>query len=199
MTTRMPGLHRSRPENRPAFFFVILVLAGCLVPGCKSPQETARQDLPRETLGDFLARYEKTFDPTQYDVQIARTASLAFDDSLGKSATMTASGAPPETTAGFRVQVLTTQDIDQAVQLRDTLSMTLQEDWVYVIHDAPYYKVRVGNYIDRPSANKTVKTLIEKGYTTAWVVPDQVLKKPPPKPLPPPADQPEHPEQPQQR
>jgi hypothetical protein len=195
----MPGLHRSRPKNRPAFFFAFPVLAGCLLLGCKAPEETGRQELPRETLKDFLTRYEKTFDPTQYDVQIARTASLAFDDSLGKSATLTASSAPPETTAGFRVQVLTTQDIDQAVQLRDTLSAALQDDWVYIVHDAPYYKVRVGNYTDRPSANKTVKTLIEEGYSTAWVVPDQVLKNPPPKPLAPPANQPEHPEQPQQR
>lgn len=199
MITRMPGLHRFRTKNRPGFFFALLVLAGCLLPGCKAPEETARQELPQETLKDFLTRYEKTFDPTQYDIQIARTASLAFDDTLGKSATLITSGAPPETTAGFRVQVLTTQDIDQAVQLRDTLSLALQDDWVYIVHDAPYYKVRVGNYTDRPSANKTAKTLIEKGYSTAWVVPDQVLKNPPPKPFPPPASQSQHPEQPQQR
>ncbi len=195
----MPGLHLYRPKNKLTFFFALLALAGYFWPGCKTPEETARQELPRETLKDFLARYEKTFDPTQYDVQITRTASLAFDDSLGKSAALTTSGAAPETTAGFRVQVLTTQDIDQAVELRDTLSVALQDDWVYIVHDAPYYKVRVGNYTDRPSANKTVKILIDKGYATAWVVPDQVLKNPPPKPIPLPANQPEHPEQPRQR
>lgn len=156
--------------------------------GCSSSKEEAKE---RETLEEFLARYEKTFDPSKYPVplsieEISSKKNIAVSpfDSFYISTL-------PETLAGFRAQVMFTQDIDQAMQLRDSLNILLPDDWVYIVFDSPYYKVRVGNYLDRPSANKMVRMLIEKGFKDAWVVPDIVIKNAPPKPpvvIPSPAD-----------
>ena len=186
-------MRQFRTRSNLSSFSAFLAVAACVLVGCKAAEETGKQELPRETFKDFLARYEKTFDPSRYKVQTREAISNPQRDSAGTTFQPTRSSAAPETTAGFRVQVLTTQDIDQAMQLRDTLWITLPDEWVYVVHDAPYYKVRVGNFTDRPSANKTVKAFIEKGYSTAWVVPDQVLKNPPlrPPPILPPSTGPE--------
>jgi len=191
----MLGLHRFRTRSSLSILSAILAVAASVFVGCKAAEETGKQELPKETFKDFLARYEKTFDPSPYKVQAKELSSKPQTDSTGTTFRPTPSSAAPETTAGFRVQILTTQDIDQAMQLRDTLWVALPDEWVYVVHDAPYYKVRVGNFADRPSANKTVKTLIEKGYGTAWVVPDQVLRNPPLRPpaiLPPSTGQEQH-------
>ena len=58
----------------------------------------------------------------------------------------------------------------------------LQDQWTYVEYDALYYKVRVGNFVDRLSADNFVGILVQKDFQGPWVVPDQVLKNPPYKP-----------------
>jgi hypothetical protein len=149
-----------------------LVLAISLL-GCSSSKEETKK---KETFEEFLARYEKTFDPSKYKVPLnleeissKKNVTTSPLDSLYISTL-------PETLAGFRVQVMFTQDIDQATQMRDSLNVLLPDDWVYIVFDSPYYKVRVGNYLDRPSANKMVRVLVGKGFKDAWVVPDVVIK-----------------------
>ena len=133
------------------------------------------------TRKDFLAKYEKTFNPSDYDVDInvikaeEKKQQSEFD---GPSLLVT---ALPETILGFRIQVFLTQDIDEANSIKDTVAAQLPDEWVYVIYDSSYYKVRVGNFPDRLSANLMVKKLVSGGYNDAWAVPDYILKNPPPK------------------
>ena len=99
--------------------------------------------------------------------------------------------AVPETLAGFRVQVLLTQEIDQATHMRDSLDLLFPDEWVYIVYETPLYKVRVGNYLERPMANKMSRDLIERGFKDSWVVQDLVIKNTPRKPpvvLPTPSD-----------
>jgi hypothetical protein len=63
----------------------------------------------------------------------------------------------------------------------------LPDEWVYLVYDLPYYKVRVGNYAEKEAANESVKKLVSLGYADAWVVPERILKNPPPPPPPVPA------------
>lgn len=182
----MPGSLRSPTRNSLLESFSVLLAIAYTIGGCSGTEETERQEIPAETMKDFIARYEKTFDPSQLEVHINDQVIEEQSDSLSNRPGTPYVSVLPETTDGFRVQVITTQDIDQAIQLRDTLSAALPDDWVYVVYDAPSYKVRVGNFIERPAANKMVRILVEKGYVNAWVVPDLVLKNPPRKPPPPP-------------
>ncbi len=134
------------------------------------------------TRKNFLAKYEKTFDPTEYEIDVAiiqEEEKKLHDNLEGPSLLVT---AVPETIPGFRVQVLLTQDIDEANSIKDSVENGLSGEWVYLTYDSPYYKVRVGNFPNRLAATIILKKLVTEGYKDAWIVPDNVLKNPPPKP-----------------
>jgi hypothetical protein len=137
---------------------------------------------------EFLAASERSFQPSHYDPPME---TLQVDHRAYESDHIPADLPVPaaaETIPGFRVQVLLTQDIDQATSTRQTLAQDLPEEWVYLAFDLPYYKVRVGNYADRESANQAVRRLVSLGYPDAWVVPDKILRNPPLPPVPAPPD-----------
>lgn len=167
---------------------VFLILLSFIIAGCKGSEESGRKTESSITLQEFLARHEKSFDPTQYEVSVELIKAEDQKRSSEDVKDIVPVTAVPETIPGFRVQVLFTQDIDQATTLKDTLSVLIPDLWVYTVYEAPYYKVRIGDFLDRPSANKMVATLVEKGFKDAWVVPDQIVKNQPPKPQPPPME-----------
>lgn len=72
-------------------------------------------------------------------------------------------------TDGFRVQVLATRFIDNADSLR-VLLMNKYGLNVYVTFEAPNYKVRVGDFIDRAGADQLRKQLSANGYPSAWII-----------------------------
>lgn len=70
---------------------------------------------------------------------------------------------------GFRVQIMTTKSIQKA----DSLSLKLNSeliDSVYVIYEAPNYKVRVGDFVTRSEADLLREAMKKKGYSSAWVI-----------------------------
>jgi hypothetical protein len=70
---------------------------------------------------------------------------------------------------GFRVQVLATRDRGNAERLQNELLLTYNED-IYIIFEAPNYKVRMGNFFDRRHAESFRKTFVKKGYPSAWII-----------------------------
>ncbi len=168
----MPGWWRIL-GNKP--WLGVLLCLGC----AGSPRFVQMQE---PAVSDFLARYERMFRPADFDPDIGpllhEDLSLRHD-TIGATALITL--AVPETIPGFRLQVLLTQNIEEASGTRDTLNHLLPSEWVYTVYDAPYYKVRVGNFLDRASAGVLLKRLAGLGFKDAWTVPDNVIKNPPPK------------------
>ena len=70
---------------------------------------------------------------------------------------------------GFRVQVLATSSLENADRLRYELAIEYGKD-IYIIFEAPNYKVRIGNFIDRRLAEKLRLELINKGYPPSWII-----------------------------
>ena len=70
---------------------------------------------------------------------------------------------------GFRVQVLATSSQENADRLRYELAIEYGKD-IYIVFDAPNYKVRIGNFIDRRMAEKLRLELINKGYPSSWII-----------------------------
>jgi len=70
---------------------------------------------------------------------------------------------------GFRVQVLATSSQENADRLRDELAIEYGKD-IYIVFEAPNYKVRIGNFIDRRLAEKLRLELINKGYPSSWII-----------------------------
>ena len=70
---------------------------------------------------------------------------------------------------GYRVQVLATRYFERADSLAVIMKNTVR-DSVYVDFEAPNYKVRVGDFIDRDSAESLQQDLVQMGYNSAWIL-----------------------------
>jgi len=70
---------------------------------------------------------------------------------------------------GYRVQVLATRYFERADSLAVIMKNTVN-DSVYVDFEAPNYKVRVGDFIDRESAESLQQDLVKMGYSSAWIL-----------------------------
>jgi hypothetical protein len=70
---------------------------------------------------------------------------------------------------GYRVQVLATRYFERADSLAVIMKNTVS-DSVYVDFEAPNYKVRVGDFIDRESAESLQQDLVQMGYNSAWIL-----------------------------
>ena len=70
---------------------------------------------------------------------------------------------------GYRVQVLATRYFERAESLAVIMKNTVS-DSVYVDFEAPNYKVRIGDFIDRNSAESLQQELVQMGYYSAWIL-----------------------------
>ena len=77
---------------------------------------------------------------------------------------------------GFRVQILATKELAKAEQLQKNLSNILNQK-IYIVFEAPNYKVRVGNFIDRNRAEVFRKNILNKGYTSSWIIRTRIEPK----------------------
>lgn len=78
---------------------------------------------------------------------------------------------------GYRVQLISTRDEEEARAIRQNALLTFDEN-VYLRFDDPYYKVRIGDFISRYKAEELQKKAVEKGFLEAWVVRANVLTRP---------------------
>lgn len=152
-----------------------------LIPGCGGTDTTTERSGAKNLADDALYSREKDFDPARYDPDVPLIEAKEQGDEHPVISTRLLIPALPETISGFRVQIFLTEDIDEANRVRDSIMNSLTEEWAYIIYDAPYYKVRVGNYTDRTAANHMTRRLTDLGFPESWVVPDKILKHPPPR------------------
>jgi len=77
---------------------------------------------------------------------------------------------------GFRVQLLATKELGTAEQLQKQLLDNLNQN-IYIVFEAPNYKVRVGDFIDRKKAETLRKKMIKEGYSSAWIIRTRIKPK----------------------
>ena len=70
---------------------------------------------------------------------------------------------------GYRVQILATRYFEYADSVAISISNKIT-DSVYVEFETPNYKVRVGDFINRDSAELLQKELLKMGYKSAWIL-----------------------------
>jgi len=79
---------------------------------------------------------------------------------------------------GFRVQIFSSPDGDAAREVEAEASATFQElTGVYLEYDVPNYKVRLGDCESWRDAERLKEEAFELGYTNAWVVRTQIIKR----------------------
>ena len=77
------------------------------------------------------------------------------------------------TRTGYRVQIYETSSVEMANKILKKFKSIL-DDSLYVIFEAPLYKVHYGNYIDKNDAEKSKTKLLKKGYKNIWVVKSRI-------------------------
>lgn len=174
----MPGSLKNQ-QNKSRLFLNGLIILFSLLIGCKSPEAARKGMEPNSELNAFLQKYEKTFQPSNYNDELTEILQQEKKEREIIEAARVFKIAPPETIPGFRAQVIFTPEIEEANRVRDSLLNLLSDEWIYIVYETPYYKVRVGNFIERAEANMLVKRLNGIGYKDAWVVPDRIIKNPP--------------------
>jgi hypothetical protein len=131
-------------------------------------------------------RFEARFTPSAED-RPATTQGKDPDSPVrhsrrGDSTQHDPSPLPTEEVSGFRIQVFSTTDIDEAGVKKGEAELLFPGEWVYLQYDQPSYKIRVGNFLRRYDAERFRTLAVEKGFGGAWIVPSRVLKNPPPPP-----------------
>jgi len=161
-------------------YWLAFLFLAVLVIGCKTPRSTEKTADAESSFDAFLTKYEKSFDPSKYNPPVDSILAEERHQHDALETTKIIAIAPPETITGFRVQVLFTPEIELANRTRDTLLTVLPNEWSYIVYDSPYYKVRIGNFVERGLAAQMVKKLADFGFQDAWIVPDKIIKNPPP-------------------
>ena len=82
---------------------------------------------------------------------------------------------PGEMVQGFRIQLMATTDENQAREIKKNAMVKLREK-IYLVFEAPHYKIRVGDFLAREDAKTVLETVVSNGYPDAWIVRSQVVK-----------------------
>jgi hypothetical protein len=77
-------------------------------------------------------------------------------------------------TKGFRIQVLNTTDRNQALSAKSKLLSLYPEHKVYLMYQAPYFKIRFGNFADRNDANNLKKELSRMFPAGVFIIPSEI-------------------------
>ncbi|MDZ7264537.1 MAG: SPOR domain-containing protein [candidate division KSB1 bacterium] len=112
---------------------------------------------------------------------ISETKTNPLDEAIAQSSSNL---QPAEVAAGFRVQICAVSEEDKARQVQRDAILKFTDEEVYLIYEAPYYKVRVGNCASRLEADQLQQIAIQKGFEDAWVVRTKIKLKSSSGPLP---------------
>lgn len=122
------------------------------------------------------------FDPLVLDdeeLKVKKTISSEakanrFEEAIAKSDSIQQSS---EVATGFRVQICAVSEEEKARQVQRDAIVKFADEEVYLIYEAPYYKVRVGNCASRLEADQLQQAAIQKGFEDAWVVRTKIKLK----------------------
>jgi len=70
---------------------------------------------------------------------------------------------------GFRLQVFESSSAEEAKRILRKFDRALP-DSLYLVFEAPLYKIRYGNFVTKNQADATKETLVKKGYKNIWIV-----------------------------
>ncbi len=146
----------------------VLTVAGCGSGGGSTTESKAGLSEAQQ--------YEADFQPSQFDpdpdVILGKSAQAKIDS----VAPHQGAADPNELVSGFRVQIFSTTNFDDANSARDSAAAQFSVERFYVVYDPPTYKIRGGDFLTRYEADKFARQLRERGYRDAWVVPEKVNK-----------------------
>ncbi|MGD9898570.1 MAG: SPOR domain-containing protein [Calditrichaceae bacterium] len=150
--------------------------------GCASVKSTSKESVPEESVQK--GKFDESFDPLtlndddiiigEKEINPSGDVKAGTDKDTGLNRTAM---EPVVEVDGFRVQILATKNIETAtlVQQEATDQFGVLKFQTYLTFEAPLYKVRVGNAIDRIDAERIRDIAKDYGYKEAFIVRSKVL------------------------
>ena len=166
-------------KERTAFLVTrrgCMLLIAALTVGCASSSDVAPRPESKP-----LKEHEKTFDPGAYREPPAQPSkSQKTSEPIAEEKEIWVERK--ERVMGYRIQLYSTTSVDEAqmklpVMRRRLDSLSVSPGRLDMSFDAPYYKIRLGDFLSRPPADSLSTVLKEHGMTDAWVVRDHVIKR----------------------
>jgi hypothetical protein len=142
-------------------------------------------DKTREVKTSDTVSFKEDFDITPYKTkikindtipQINKNGSVNPIAWYGYDTTLSNTGhnKPIKLEAGYRVLVLTTDNLEEANNIKTEIYFKTDQKPVYISFDPPFYKVKVGDFINSTEASEFSFRLNQMGYTESNVVRDTV-------------------------
>lgn len=123
--------------------------------------------LQAQKVKDTLANGAIVVKDARYDVLSAKKAEINKKAAESK-----------KPNKGFRIQVLNTTDRNQALIAKSKLLSLYPDHKTYLMYQAPYFKLRIGNFEDRKGADALKKELNRLFPTGVFVIPSDIELKP---------------------
>ena len=73
------------------------------------------------------------------------------------------------TQEGYRLQIFESSSVEETNRTLRKFERSLK-DSVYMVFEAPLYKLRLGNFVTKKEAEKQKANLNKKGYKNIWIV-----------------------------
>ncbi len=139
----------------------------------RTPPENSKKEVP------LSKKYPEDFNLSGYhaEINIPRTVKKSNPDSTGlwygyrstpdnSDTTQT----PVKTMPGYRVQLMITDNLDDANNVRSQVYFKTNQKAAYVVFDPPFYKVEVGDFKNMADAKSLCFQLKQLGYSDARVI-----------------------------
>ena len=169
--------------------FIVFVLTSCgtiTSTGSRFHSEKdTDKDKSKEVKKSDTVNLKEDFDITPYKSKIEISDTIPYlikteNGNLtawyGYDTTLSSSGLnnPIKQTAGYRVLVLTSDNLEEANNLKSEIYFKTDQRPIYISFDPPFYKVKVGDFINSAEASEFGFKLNQMGYTESKVVRDTV-------------------------
>ncbi len=161
-----------------AFVLLAVVMTGLEGCGSSSPQPASEQKAKKE-VKQPLSYYEATLDPSDYDEEVEVVQKKVEEEKPHTELAIPHDSTTVEEVPqlGFRIQVFSTSNIDEAMKMKLDVLAKLPQDSVYVVYDPPVYKVRLGDFPSRYEASIRLSSVVDQGFPDAWIVPDNIVAR----------------------
>lgn len=126
-----------------------------------------------------MQEHEKSFDPAAYRTPKEEKPAPAAEETPKSNVTAEVWVERVERGMGYRVQLFSTTTLDEAQESLARMSSILDsigipEGRLDLVFDAPYYKLRYGDFRNRGDADRIRSVMHEAGIREAWIVRDAV-------------------------
>lgn len=163
-------------------FFGLLIFIGC------SAKSTVRYDQPKDSKIDNkknntsvnfkeefdFSPYRSDFNISEININKSEINTSVGDVWYDYPSTSSADKVFVSKTNGFRVLVMVTDILEQATEMRSDIYFKTNQKEIYVDFESPFYRVKVGDFIDISKARELSFKLNQMGYQSAKVIPDSI-------------------------